>query len=99
MNAIRVQPFFSPARFIPRVRGSGSRPSSRRFQSTNGDSSPFWMRMRAHASEASPPRPRFRRTFIDSLPNLEVIANFGVGYDAIDAAHAANTRGDGDKHT
>jgi len=27
--------------------------------------------------------------FIDSLPNLEVIANFGVGYDAVDAAHAA----------
>lgn len=27
--------------------------------------------------------------FIDSLPNLEVIANFGVGYDAIDAVHAA----------
>lgn len=27
--------------------------------------------------------------FIDSLPNLEVIANFGVGYDAIDAGHAA----------
>lgn len=28
-------------------------------------------------------------SFIDSLPNLEVIANFGVGYDAVDAAHAA----------
>jgi lactate dehydrogenase-like 2-hydroxyacid dehydrogenase len=28
--------------------------------------------------------------FIDSLPNLEVIANFGVGYDAVDAAHAAS---------
>ena len=27
--------------------------------------------------------------FIDSLPNLEVIANFGVGYDAVDAGHAA----------
>lgn len=27
--------------------------------------------------------------FIDSLPNLEVIANFGVGYDAVDARHAA----------
>jgi len=27
--------------------------------------------------------------FIDALPNLEVIANFGVGYDAVDAAHAA----------
>lgn len=30
--------------------------------------------------------------FIDSLPRLEVIANFGVGYDAVDARHAA-TRG------
>ena len=27
--------------------------------------------------------------FIDALPNLEIIANFGVGYDAVDAAHAA----------
>ena len=27
--------------------------------------------------------------FIDSLPKLEVIANFGVGYDAVDARHAA----------
>ena len=27
--------------------------------------------------------------FIDSLPKLEVIANFGVGYDAVDATHAA----------
>jgi len=27
--------------------------------------------------------------FIDSMPNLEVIANFGVGYDAVDARHAA----------
>ncbi len=26
--------------------------------------------------------------FIDSLPRLEIIANFGVGYDAVDAAHA-----------
>jgi lactate dehydrogenase-like 2-hydroxyacid dehydrogenase len=26
---------------------------------------------------------------IDSLPRLEIIANFGVGYDAVDAAHAA----------
>lgn len=26
--------------------------------------------------------------FIDALPNLEIIASFGVGYDAIDAAHA-----------
>lgn len=28
-------------------------------------------------------------SFIDALPNLEIIANFGVGYDAIDAKHAA----------
>lgn len=27
-------------------------------------------------------------SFIDALPNLEIIANFGVGYDAVDAAHA-----------
>lgn len=26
--------------------------------------------------------------FMDALPNLEIIANFGVGYDAVDAAHA-----------
>lgn len=26
--------------------------------------------------------------FIDMLPNLEIVANFGVGYDAVDAAHA-----------
>lgn len=30
--------------------------------------------------------------FIDSLPNLEIIASFGVGYDAVDARHAG-TRG------
>ncbi len=30
--------------------------------------------------------------FIDALPNLGIIANFGVGYDAVDARHAA-TRG------
>ena len=30
--------------------------------------------------------------FIDALPNLEIVANFGVGYDSVDAAHAA-TRG------
>ncbi len=29
------------------------------------------------------------QAFIDALPNLEIIANFGVGYDAVDAAHAA----------
>lgn len=27
--------------------------------------------------------------FIDALPNLEIIASYGVGYDAVDAAHAA----------
>jgi len=26
---------------------------------------------------------------IDSLPNLKMVANFGVGYDGVDAAHAA----------
>ena len=26
--------------------------------------------------------------FIDALPKLEIIANFGVGYDAVDAGHA-----------
>ncbi len=26
--------------------------------------------------------------FMDKLPNLEIIASFGVGYDAVDAAHA-----------
>lgn len=26
---------------------------------------------------------------IDALPNLEIIGNFGVGYDAVDAKHAA----------
>ena len=30
--------------------------------------------------------------FIDRFPNLAIIANFGVGYDAVDAKHAA-TRG------
>lgn len=28
-------------------------------------------------------------SFIDNLPNLEMIAHFGVGYDVIDAKHAA----------
>lgn len=28
--------------------------------------------------------------FIDSLPNLKIIANFGVGYDGVDAAYAAS---------
>lgn len=30
--------------------------------------------------------------FIDAFPNLEIIANFGVGYDAVDAAHAASRK-------
>ena len=30
--------------------------------------------------------------FIDALPKLEIIANFGVGYDSVDARHAG-TRG------
>lgn len=32
---------------------------------------------------------RIDAAFIDSFPNLEIIANFGVGYDAVDAGHAA----------
>ena len=32
---------------------------------------------------------RVDAALIDSLPNLEIIANFGVGYDAVDAPHAA----------
>ncbi|MCO5162395.1 MAG: 2-hydroxyacid dehydrogenase [Mesorhizobium sp.] len=28
--------------------------------------------------------------FIDALPRLEIIANFGVGYDAVDAKHAGS---------
>ena len=31
---------------------------------------------------------RITAAFIDALPKLEIIANFGVGYDAIDAPHA-----------
>ncbi len=31
---------------------------------------------------------RIDRQFIDSLPNLEIIANYGVGYDSVDAAYA-----------
>jgi lactate dehydrogenase-like 2-hydroxyacid dehydrogenase len=31
---------------------------------------------------------RIDRSFIESFPNLEIIANFGVGYDAVDAAYA-----------
>ncbi|WP_404947101.1 2-hydroxyacid dehydrogenase [Rhizobium terrae] len=36
-------------------------------------------------------RARIDRQFIDALPNLEIIASYGVGYDAVDAAYA-NTR-------
>lgn len=28
--------------------------------------------------------------FIDAFPNLEIIANYGVGYDSVDVAHAAS---------
>lgn len=31
---------------------------------------------------------RVDAAFIDALPKLEIIANFGVGYDAVDARHA-----------
>jgi len=31
---------------------------------------------------------RIDKAFIDSLPNLEIIANFGVGYDTVDAVYA-----------
>lgn len=31
---------------------------------------------------------RIDAAFIDAFPNLEIIASFGVGYDAVDAAHA-----------
>ncbi|MFC4624389.1 2-hydroxyacid dehydrogenase [Daeguia caeni] len=31
---------------------------------------------------------RVDAAFIDALPNLEIIGNFGVGYDAVDACHA-----------
>ncbi len=31
-------------------------------------------------------------SFMDQFPNLQIVANFGVGYDSVDAAHAA-TRG------
>lgn len=29
--------------------------------------------------------------FLDALPKLEIVANFGVGYDGVDAAHAGKT--------
>ena len=28
--------------------------------------------------------------FIDALPKLEIIANFGVGYERVDAKHAGS---------
>ncbi|MGO4437006.1 2-hydroxyacid dehydrogenase [Rhizobium sp. RAF56] len=31
----------------------------------------------------------FNAAWIDALPNLEIIGNFGVGYDGVDVAHAA----------
>lgn len=31
---------------------------------------------------------RIDAAFIDALPRLEIVANFGVGYDGVDAAHA-----------
>lgn len=34
---------------------------------------------------------RVSAAFIDALPKLEIIANFGVGYDAVDAAHAGKS--------
>lgn len=33
-------------------------------------------------------RTRIDSRFIDALPNLEIIASYGVGYDAVDAAYA-----------
>ncbi len=33
---------------------------------------------------------RIDAAFIDALPKLEIIASFGVGYDAVDAKHAAS---------
>ena len=33
-------------------------------------------------------RTRIDSHFIDALPKLEIIASYGVGYDAVDAAHA-----------
>lgn len=35
---------------------------------------------------------RFGQAILDALPNLEIVANFGVGYDGVDAAYAG-TRG------
>lgn len=32
----------------------------------------------------------FNATWMDALPNLQVIANFGVGYDGVDVKHAAS---------
>lgn len=51
--------------------------------------------IRAHLSEAVRASirgvaccARIDRQFIDALPNLEIIASYGVGYDAVDAAYA-----------
>jgi lactate dehydrogenase-like 2-hydroxyacid dehydrogenase len=32
---------------------------------------------------------RIDAAFVNALPNLEIVANFGVGYDAVDAPHCA----------
>lgn len=34
---------------------------------------------------------RVDAAFIDALPNLEIVASFGVGYDHVDARHAGST--------
>ena len=41
---------------------------------------------------ASGPHADIDAALIDRFPNLEIIANFGVGYDAVDAVHAARRR-------
>jgi lactate dehydrogenase-like 2-hydroxyacid dehydrogenase len=37
-------------------------------------------------------RARIDGQFIDALPNLEIIASYGVGYDAVDAAYASSKK-------
>ena len=37
-------------------------------------------------------RTRIDSRFIDALPNLEIIASYGVGYDAVDAAYARSKK-------
>ena len=49
-------------------------------------------RARRRACAASPQSTAIDAAFIDALPKLEIIANFGVGYDSVDARHAG-TRG------